>query len=173
MLQVNLTTSDLGQLAKALKRRKSHIETAMRRAAVSFNALLRSDVLTEVRRRVGLNRADMNKIRIRSKVARKKLQVELWVGSNPVDIRYLGFRFTRNGVVVGRGESRQTFPAAFMPWKSSGNSVILQRIGKARLPVTRPDIDINPIVIEVIERKWAGLEAYFWKRVERELLEIK
>lgn len=165
---IDVRTSNLGELSESLGRRKSHIELAMRRAVGSFVALLRSNVLTEVRKRVGLPKTEMNRIRIRAKIVRNKLQASLWVGSNPVAIRYLNPRFGRKGITA----AKQKYPRAFMPWKKQGRGVILQRVGADRLPVEVPEVDINRIVLEVLDREWSRMEAYFDKRVRAELSEI-
>jgi len=165
---IDVRTSNLQDLADQIGRRKSHIEMAMRRAVGSFTALLRSMVLTEVRKRIGLPREEMNKVRIRSKIVRNKLQASLWVGSNPVAIRYLRPRFTKKGVTAGGVK----YPKAFLPFKKRGSSLILQRVGKDRLPLEVPEVDINDIVIEVLDREWSRLESYFDKRVLAELENI-
>lgn len=169
MLELSVKSIGIEELSAQLGKHKGDIQTAMRRAAVAFNRELKSSVLSEVRKRIGLSQSDMNKIRIRSAVKRGRLEVSLWVGSNPVDVRYLNPRFVKGGVKV----KSETFDRAFMPWKNKGKTVILQRVGKERLPVVKPDVDINDIVLEVIEKKWSHLESYFYKRVERELLLIK
>lgn len=162
---IDVRTSNLAELSEQIGRRKSHIETAMRRAAGSFVALLRTYVLTDVRKKVGLPRSEMNKVRIRAKIVRNRLQASLWVGSNPVAIRYLNPRFGKKGISAGG----RKYPRAFMPWKKRGSAVILQRVGKDRLPVEVPEVEINDIVIETLDREWAKLEAYFDKRVMAEL----
>ena len=172
MISARVHSSDLAELSKQLGRRKSHIEMAMRRAVGSFVALLRSYVLAEVRKRIGLPQKEMNKVRIKARIVRNSLQASLWVGSNPVAVRYLNPRFSRNGVSTGRGDSRQTFPGAFMPYQKQGRTLILQRVGKERLPVRAPEVEINDIVLEVLDREWARLESYCDKRVAAELATI-
>jgi hypothetical protein len=165
---IDVRTSNLADLSDQIGRRKSHIEMAMRRAAGSFVSLLRAYVLTEVRKRVGLPRAEMNRVRIRSRIVRNRLQASLWVGSNPVAVRYLNPRFGRKGITAGG----KKYPLAFLPYKKRGSSLILQRVGNERLPVEVPRVDINDIVIEVLDREWGKLEAYFDKRVLAELATI-
>jgi hypothetical protein len=172
MISARVHSSDLAKLSEQLGRRKSHVEMAMRRAVGSFVALLRSYVLTEVRRRIGLPQKQMNKVRIKARIVRNKLQASLWVGSNPVAVRYLNPRFTNKGVSTGRGDSRQAFPRAFLPYKKQGRTLILQRVGKERLPVVAPEVEINDVVLEVLDREWSRLEAYFDKRVAAELQTI-
>lgn len=165
---INVYTSDLDELSRQLGRRKSHIETAMRRAVGSFVALLRSHVLAEVRKRVGLPRDQMQQVRIRAKVVRNRLKASMWVGANPVAVRYLRPRFTKTGVTA----AGQKFPRAFLPRQKRGSSLILQRVGKDRLPVQVPEVPISRIVMEVLDREWGRLEAYFEKRVAAELSNI-
>jgi len=165
---IDVSTSNLGELAENLGRRKSHIETAMRRACGSFVALLRSEVLGSVRKATGLPRAEMNRFRIRAKIVRNRLQASLWVGANAVAVRYLSPKFTKTGVKAAGKE----FPHAFQPRKKKGSNLILQRLGKERLPVVAPDIDVNDVVLKAIEEHWPRLESYFHKRVEAELRKI-
>lgn len=162
---IELRTSNLRELSEQIGRRKSHIETAMRRAVGSFVSLLRSYVLSEVRKKTGLPREEMNKVRIKARIVRNKLQASLWVGSNPVAIRYLRPRFLKKGISV----KGQRYPRAFLPYKKRGSGLILQRVGQSRLPLEVPEIEINDIVLEVLDREWAKLEAYFDRRVRAEL----
>lgn len=165
---IDVRTSNLEELAESLGRRKSHIETAMRRATSSFLTHLRSEVLGAVRKRTGLPRAEMNRVRIRAKIERKRLQVSMWVGSSAIAVRYLTPRFTKKGVKA----AGQTFPRAFLPRKKKGSGLILQRVGDERLPVIAPEVEINDIVIEVLEAKWDTLERYYDNAVRRELNKI-
>lgn len=165
---IELRTSDLKELSEQIGRRKSHIEMAMRRAVGSFVSLLRSYVLTEVRKQTGLPRDEMNRVRIRARIVRNKLEASMWVGSNPVAIRYLNPRFTRKGISAGG----KKYPRAFLPRKKKGSGLILQRVGDERLPVEVPRVDINEIVIATLDREWSKLEAYFDKRVLAELQSI-
>lgn len=163
---ISVRTSNLAELAENLGRRKSRIEAAMRRACGSFVALLRSEVIGSVRKATGLPRSEMNRIRIKAKIVRNKLEASLWVGANPVAVRYLSPRFTKSGVKAAGTD----FPRAFLPRKKAGSTLILQRVGKERLPVVAPEVDINDIVLEALETHWHRLESYFHKRVEAELL---
>ncbi len=165
---ISVRTSNLEQLAASLGRRKSHVETALRKATASFVALLRSEVLGEVRKQIGLPRAEMNRVRIKATSIRRKLQVSLWVGSSPVAVRYLSPKFTKTGIKAAGAD----FPRAFMPRKKKGSTLILQRVGDERLPVTAPEISIHDVVLDAIEKHWSRLEAYYDKVVERELLKI-
>lgn len=165
---MEVRSSRLDELADQLGRRKSHIETAMRKAASSFVIHIRSEVLGEVRKRIGLPRGQMNKVRIRTKIVKNRLDVSMWVGSSPVAVRYLNARWTKAGVKA----AGQTFPNSFLPGKKKGSGLILQRTGKARLPVEAPKVEINDIVLEVLDQKWARLEGYFDRAVERELSKI-
>jgi hypothetical protein len=165
---MEVQSSNLEELAEQLDRRKSHIEKAMRKAASSFVVHIRSEVLGEVRKRFGLPRAEMNRVRIRTKIVRNRLEASMWVGSSPVAVRYLTARWTKAGVKA----AGQTFPNAFLPRKKKGSSLILQRTGKERLPVVAPEVDINDTVLEVLDRKWPKLEAYFDNAVRRELSKI-
>jgi hypothetical protein len=166
---IEIRSSDLRQLSEQLGRRKSHIETAMRRATGSFVALLKSHVIAEVRKKTGMPRSEMNRIRIRARVVRSRMEASLWVGANPIAVRYLSPRFTSKGIVAGGGENRRTYDRAFMPKKKQGNGLILQRVGKDRLPVEVPKVDINDIVLAVLDREWSHLERYFDARVAAEL----
>lgn len=165
---MEVRSSNLEELSEQLGRRKSHIETAMRKAASSFIVHIRSEVLGEVRRRIGLPRTQMGKVRIRTRIVRNRLDVSMWVGSSPVAVRYLNARWTKGGVKA----AGQTFPNSFLPGKKKGSGLILQRTGKDRLPVVSPEVEINDIVLEVLDQKWAKLEGYFDRAVERELNKI-
>ncbi len=165
---ISVRTTDLAALAENLGRRKSHVEMAMRKATTSFIALLKSEVIGEVRKKTGLPRSEMNRVRIKGSSRRKQLQVSLWVGSSPVAVRYLSPKFTPTGVKAAGTD----FPRAFLPRKKKGSSLILQRVGDERLPVVAPEVDINDTVLEALEKHWDRLESYFDKMVERELLKI-
>ncbi len=162
---IEVRTSNLEDLSKQLGRRKSHIETAMRRSISSFVGALNAKVLGEVRKRTGLPRAEMRRVRIRAKIVRRKLQVSMWVGTSPVAVRYLNPRFTRKGVKA----AGQLFPNTFLPKKKRGSGMLFQRVGTERLPVVVPEVPINDIVLEVLDEQWDNLQAYFDRRVEKEL----
>ena len=98
---IELRTSNLDELSKQLGRRKSHMETAMRRAVGSFVGLLRSIVLKEIRQQTGLPQSEMKRVRIRGKIVRRKMEATLWIGANPVAIRYLNPRFKQKGIKAG------------------------------------------------------------------------
>lgn len=165
---ISIQSYKLDEMAADLNRRKSHIEIAMRRASASFVRLVQSRVLDVVRAKVGLPKAQMSQFRINTKVERARMRAELWVGSSPIQVRYLNTRFTKKGVKAGG----TLYPRSFMPWKNDGKSVILQRTGSDRLPVIAPEVDINDIVLETIEEQWIDLEQHFDRMVMEELSRI-
>lgn len=167
MSAILVESHDLDDLSEFLHRRRSHIESAMRKAARSVLTMLKFHVAAEVKKELNVRAPQLEKIRMRFKVSRKGLNVALWVGSNPVLIQYLRPSVGARGIRA----AGKTYPRAFMPWKGSGDPTIFEREGKGRLPIRRPSEPIDEAVSRVLARQWTGLSGYFFTLVRRFLNE--
>ena len=160
-----LYSHDLDDFFAFLHRRAGDVELAMRKAARSVLTRLKNAVASDLGKAVGGRVREVEKIRMRVKRRSGRLSVELWVGSNPVFVQHLRPSVGKRGVRAGGRD----FPDAFMPWKRFGDPMIFERKGSGRLPIQRPELEIDEVVRASVMRQWGGVSAVFFN-LTREFL---
>lgn len=104
--------------------------------------------------------------RVRSRGGR--IEVEVFVGLNPIPFDALNPRQTRQGLVA----KKRRRPGAFLARMPSGKVIGASREGKSRLPIRREMIDIRKDGERWVEREFVTdreFAAYFMKTFEHEI----
>lgn len=177
MIQLNLDASALQLVADELDATEKQVKLAMRSTVSRMSSWLR----------VRAGRAIRAETKLRAELLRKRLKnIKLkyagdgtiggvWIGLNPIDLKYLMPEQDGLGVTAGPSGAHESYEGAFMGPRpgtlaSKLRGGVYARKGKARLPIVRLGMPIQDKANKALEASvFEGFEEQFMKVFEREM----
>jgi len=177
MIDLKIDTHELERLALDLAGTEKEVQCALRSTLSKMSAWLRTRTSRTLSQELRLK---YSTVRHRIKAIRFKQSANggaggVWIGLNPLDLKFVGVPVQNERGVTLRG--RASFPHAFLgprpgvkASKLNGNA--FKRTGKDRLPIEKMGLEVKADADQAIESKamdFAAFEKQFYKTFEHEL----
>lgn len=159
-MEVTLNAAEIENAAKDLEASDSQVKKALRRAFIFTGRRARKDVAKRVREAT----------RVKSSVLKNRIIIDLskkgdpygriWIGLNPIPLKWMNPRQTRRGVSAGPARA----PGAFVTrWG------VFRRQGESAYPLDFLIYDIEPDARQAVESTFPEIADYFHKTFMQEL----
>lgn len=164
-LSLDLDTEQLDQIKLDLMATDAEVQKALRTTFTKMARWVRTRSALGLSRELEVKAAIIRR-RIKTSMVRGGGGLRVWYGLDPISLKELNPRQTREGVTAGKHKR----PGAFLSERLGGH--VFKREGKGRLPIKKQTLDIKDRADVFIEDEILGTDAFdaqFWRTFEHEL----
>lgn len=177
MINLKIDNHQLQEVADQLEATEKAVAKAMRSTIAKMGRWLRVRAGRAIREETQLKAEHLRK-RLKAmkvKVTSNGAYGGVWIGLNPIDLKYLFPEQDGLGVSAGPPGRSQSYEGAFMGPRPGSlapklRGHVFKRTGKARTPIERQAFDIMSSAEKGLDKNiFKGFEEQFYKVFEREL----
>lgn len=169
MIELRIDGSSIDRVTADLEATAREAELALRSTVNRSTRWLGTQIRRKLARDVGVPQRVLRRrlVQGRVRVRNGQLQVEIWIGINPIDLVDLSPRQNSRGVRTRVGTQAGAFIRS-----PRGREGVFKREGRARLPLDRLSHPIDDQAVASIQSAAAGadFQSYVLRTYERELL---